>query len=198
MLVTERIIFMFSAVLTWVTMSTLSAKATLPLTWSPCVCVLMMRTTGLLVSSLILARIGWPQPGFFVSTMVTPSAPTNTVVLPPPPRSMKRLSLSLSTSTTIAAGAAGCCAAWTASVSAPIAIRAPSTTSRFIRYLLLSGAEALDMNHRIVVRLHRIGIDRGARQQRHPLGPVHFEVARFNRRFLHLAVEGAGCRPQAN
>ena len=32
------------------------------------------RVTGFGVSSLILSRIGWPQPGFFVSTTVTPLA----------------------------------------------------------------------------------------------------------------------------
>ena len=34
----------------------------------------MIVVTGLGVSSLILSRIGWPQPGFFVSTTVTPLA----------------------------------------------------------------------------------------------------------------------------
>ena len=61
------------------------------------------------VSSLILSRIGWPQPGFFVSTTMTPFVWTNTAVLPPPPFSTNRLSLSFSTSTTFGAAAAcGC------------------------------------------------------------------------------------------
>ena len=47
----------------------------------------MMNPPGFGVSSLILSRIGWPQPGFFASTTVTPFAPTNTAVLPPPPLS---------------------------------------------------------------------------------------------------------------
>ena len=34
----------------------------------------MIVVTGLGVSSLILSRIGWPQPGFFVSTTTTPFA----------------------------------------------------------------------------------------------------------------------------
>ena len=91
---------MFALVFSWTMTSTVAGNSTLPLTWSPCVCVLMIVVTGFGVSSLILSRIGWPQPGFFVSTTTTPSAPTKTAVLPPPPFSMNRLSLSFSTSTT--------------------------------------------------------------------------------------------------
>ena len=69
------------------TTSTVAGNSTLPLTWSPCVCVLISIVTGFGVSSLILSRIGLPQPGFFASTTVTPLAVTKTAVLPPPPRS---------------------------------------------------------------------------------------------------------------
>jgi hypothetical protein len=67
----------------------------------------MILVTGFGVSSLIFSRIGAPQPASFVSTTVTPLAPMNTVVLPPPPFNTYRLSLSLSTCTTFgwAAGA---------------------------------------------------------------------------------------------
>ena len=60
----------------------------------------MIVVTGLGVSSLILSRMGWPQPGSFVSTTTTPLVPTKTAVLPPPPLSMNRLGLTFSTSTT--------------------------------------------------------------------------------------------------
>ena len=45
----------------------------------------MMVVIGFGLSSLIFARIGAPQPGFFVSTTVMPFDWTKTVVLPPPP-----------------------------------------------------------------------------------------------------------------
>ncbi len=67
----------------------------------------MMVVTGLGVSSLTLSRMGWPQPGSFVSTTTTPVVPTKTAVLPPPPLSMYRLSLIFSTSTTFGAGGDG-------------------------------------------------------------------------------------------
>ena len=53
--------------------------------------------TGLSVSVFTLWSNGWPQPGFFVSTRVTPLAVTNTAVLPPPPRKTNRLSFTFST-----------------------------------------------------------------------------------------------------
>ena len=96
---------MLAFVFSCTTTSTVAGNSTLPLTWSPCVWVLMMRTTGLLDSSLILSRMGWPQPGFFVSTTVMPFAPTNTAVLPPPPFRTNRLSLSFSTAITLGAAA---------------------------------------------------------------------------------------------
>src|SRR5437667_2075235 len=100
----------------------------------------MIIVTGLLVSPLILSRIGWPHPGFFVSTTTTPLAPTNTAVLPPPPLSTNRLSLSFSTSTTFGAG--GCWYAATASVSEPTA----SSTTRTMSLLIasLQGGTRLD------------------------------------------------------
>ena len=57
----------------------------------------------------MLSRMGWPHPGFFVSTTTTPVDVTNTAVLPPPPAplSTKRLSFSFSTSMTFGAGASG-------------------------------------------------------------------------------------------
>ncbi len=96
---------MFAAVFSCATISTVVGNSTFPLTWSPCVWELMILVIGLLLSSLILVRIGCPQPGFLVSTTVMPSACTNTAVFPPPPFSTKKLSFSLSTSTTM--GAAG-------------------------------------------------------------------------------------------
>src|SRR4249920_1560977 len=59
----------------------------------------MIVVIGLSLIFLIWSRIGWPQPGFFVST----------TVLPPPPLSIHRLSRSFSTSTTRGAAAAGGC-----------------------------------------------------------------------------------------
>ena len=48
--------------------------------------------------------MGWPHPGSLVSTTTTPFEPTKTAVFPPPPLSMKRLSLTFSTSTTFGPG----------------------------------------------------------------------------------------------
>ena len=56
----------------------------------------MIVVTGLSVSVFSLVRIGWPQPLTFVSTSTTPVAVTKAAVLPPPPRSTKRLSASFS------------------------------------------------------------------------------------------------------
>ena len=89
---------MFAFVFSCATKSIVAGNSTLPLTWSPCVCVLIKVVTGFGVSSLILSRIGLPQPGFLASTTTTPFAVTNTAVLPPPPRSTNRLSLTFSTS----------------------------------------------------------------------------------------------------
>jgi hypothetical protein len=76
---------MLTFVFSCVTMSTVAGNSTLPLTWSPWVWVLISVVTGFGVSSFTLSRIGWPQPGFFASTTVTPLAVTKTAVLPPPP-----------------------------------------------------------------------------------------------------------------
>src|SRR6476646_3047417 len=65
----------------------------------------MIVVIGLSLIFLIWSRIGWPQPGFFVSTTVIPSVRTNTAVLPPPPFSIHRLSRSFSTATTLGAAA---------------------------------------------------------------------------------------------
>src|SRR5207253_5572895 len=51
---------------------------------------------GLFVNSLILSRIGLPQPGFLASTTTTPPAVRKTAVFPPPPLSTQRLSFSRS------------------------------------------------------------------------------------------------------
>src|ERR1700719_3372143 len=48
------ILSMLALVFSWVTMSIVAGNSTLPPTWSACVWVLISRTTGLLVSSLIL------------------------------------------------------------------------------------------------------------------------------------------------
>src|SRR5437762_1045864 len=79
-----RIAAMFAFVFSWTTMSTEAGNSTLPLTWSPCVCVLTIVVTGLLVSVLILSSSGWPQPGFLVSTTTTPVAVMKIEVLLPP------------------------------------------------------------------------------------------------------------------
>src|SRR4029450_13536587 len=65
---------MFAAVFSCTMTSTVAGNSTFPLTWYPCVCVLMMVVMGFGVSSLILSRNGWPHPGFFVSTTTTPAA----------------------------------------------------------------------------------------------------------------------------
>src|SRR5256885_13199329 len=101
----------------------------------------MMVVMGSFVRSLILSRIGWPHPGFFVSTTTTPFVPTKTAVLPPPPFSMYRLALSFSTSTTRGAGgcpprAGGCWYAATASDRAPTASSTTRTKNLLIGYLL--------------------------------------------------------------
>ena len=59
---------MLALVFSCTTTSTVAGNSTLPLTWSPCVWVLISIVTGFGVSSLILSRIGLPQPGFFAST----------------------------------------------------------------------------------------------------------------------------------
>ena len=46
-----RISFMFAAVFSCATISTSAGNSTFPLTWSPCVCVLMSTVTGFGVSS---------------------------------------------------------------------------------------------------------------------------------------------------
>ena len=74
---------MFALVCSWTTLSTVVPKNSLLPVWSPCVCVLMMVVTGLLVTVLILSRITWPHPASFVSTTTTPLAVMNTAVLPP-------------------------------------------------------------------------------------------------------------------
>src|SRR6202521_3092288 len=124
---------MLALVFSCVTMSIVAGNSTLPPTWSACVWVLISRITGLLVSSLILSRIGWPQPGFFASTTVTPSAMMNTAVLPPPPLSTNRLSLSLVTSKTF--GAVACCCAATTRDTALATTSTLRTIIRFMRSL---------------------------------------------------------------
>src|SRR2546422_11333179 len=103
----------------------------------------MIIVTGLLVSPLILSRIGWPHPGFFVSTTTTPLAPTNTAVLPPPPLSTNRLSLSFSTSTTFGAG--GCWGAATGSAREAT----PRSTTKNTRLLIANrqGRTRFGRNH---------------------------------------------------
>src|SRR5437773_50348 len=124
------LVFVFSCTM----MSTVAGKSTLPLTWSPCVWVLISVVTGLLVSSLILSRTGWPQPGFFASTTTTPVPVMNTAVFPPPPLSTNRLSLSFSTSTILGAccPAPPACRAATTIDSAPTPISTPRATLLFI------------------------------------------------------------------
>src|SRR5678815_1702123 len=128
---------MFFAVFSCTMTSTVAGNSTFPLTWSPCVCVLMMVVMGFGVRSLMRSRIGWPHPGFFVSTTTTPDAPMKTAVLPPPPVSMNRLSRSFSTSTTLgaacAAPAAGCCEAATASDRAPTVSNVARTMILFMQ-----------------------------------------------------------------
>jgi hypothetical protein len=129
--VDARISRMLAAVFSCTMTSTVAGNSTFPLTWSPCVCVLMMVVMGFGVSVLMVSRIGWPHPGFFVSTTTTPDVPTKTAVLPPPPVSMNRLSRSFSTSTTL--GAACCCAAVTASDRTPTVSNVARTMSLFIQ-----------------------------------------------------------------
>jgi hypothetical protein len=51
---------------------------------------------------------------------------------------------------------------------------------------------------RVVVGLHRVGIDHVAGQKRHAFGPVHLEVAWFDRRTHQPPFERAVRRPQAD
>src|SRR5438876_9674435 len=53
----------------------------------------MIVVTGLSVTVLILSRIAWPVPGFFVSTMTRPLAVVKPAVFPPAPVIIHRLSL---------------------------------------------------------------------------------------------------------
>ncbi len=71
--------FVFSCATIW----TVSGKNPLLPLWSPCVCVLMIRTTGLSVTVRTRSSKTCPHPGSLVSTSVTPSSATNTPVLPP-------------------------------------------------------------------------------------------------------------------
>jgi len=135
-----RISFMFAAVFSCVTISTSAGNSTLPLTWSPCVCVLTTIMTGWFVTFLIASSSGCPHPGFFVSTTMTPFWVMKTELLPPPPFMTYRLSLSLSISTTIGACPAGCCTAAAVNVRAPDASRTPSTIP-LLMDASLSGAD---------------------------------------------------------
>src|SRR5438128_6707140 len=117
------VVFVFSCA----TISTLAGNSTLPLTWSPWLCVLMTVVTGLGVSSPILLSIGCPHPASFVSTTTTPLAVTKTAVFPPPPFSTNRLSLILSTVTTLGVDCPPCWYAPTVSENAPIVTSAPRT-----------------------------------------------------------------------
>ena len=98
----------------------------------------MIVVIGLSLSFLIWSRIGWPQPGFFVSTTVMPSVRTKTAVLPPPPLSIHRLSRSFSTSTTLgaAAPAGGCWNAATPSDREPTVTRAARKVIRFMARII--------------------------------------------------------------
>ena len=100
------IFFMFAAVFSCTTMSTVAGNSTLPLTWSPCVCVLMIVVTGLLRQLLDLVENRLPPARVLGVHDGDAVGLTKTAVLPPPPFSTNRLSFSFSTSTTF--GAAGC------------------------------------------------------------------------------------------
>src|SRR6516162_9490356 len=108
----------------------------------------MSVVTGLLVSVLILSRIGCPQPGFLASTTTTPFVVMNTAVLPPPlgpPGALlNTYKLSLSFSSTITLGpfcAAACgapCRAVTTIDNAPIA----TSVHRTMLLLMLSSVRS--------------------------------------------------------
>src|SRR5262245_37245725 len=92
----------------------------------------MIVVTGLVVIVLILSSNGWPQPGFFVSTTMTPVAVMKIEVFPPPPAASalrtKRLSACFSTLIAEADGFGGaCCCAATAIESAPTISKPPRT-----------------------------------------------------------------------
>ena len=126
---------MFALVFSCTTMSTVAGNSTLPLTWSPCVCVLISSVTGLGVSSLILSRIGCAPAGVLrVHDRDAVRAVTKTAVLPPPPFNMNRLSLIFSTSTTLGPCCAGACTPRAASDAAAIAISVPTTIVRLIGF----------------------------------------------------------------
>ena len=74
---------MFVLVFSWTMVSTEAPKKSLLPMWSSWVWVLMIVVIGLSVTVLIRSRIGWPQPGSFVSTSSTPLSVTSTAVLPP-------------------------------------------------------------------------------------------------------------------
>src|SRR3954465_3970121 len=97
----------------------------------------MIVVMGLSLIFLIWSRIGWPQPGFFVSPTVMPSVRTKTAVLPPPPLSIQRLSRSFSTSTTRGAAAGGCWNAATPSDREPTVTRAARKVIRFMARIIL-------------------------------------------------------------
>src|SRR6266550_1916267 len=90
----------------------------------------MIVVTGLSVRPLIFSSTGEPQPGFFVSTTVTPFAVMKTEVLPPPPFSTYRLSFSLVTISALADGWGACCA--TAIEIAPRTSNEPRMMRRFM------------------------------------------------------------------
>src|ERR1041384_6280588 len=90
----------------------------------------MMVVTGLLVRPLIFSSTGEPQPGFFVSTTVTPFAVMKTEVLPPPPFSTYRLSLSLVAISAWSDVCGACCA--TAIEIAPRTSSEPRMMRRFM------------------------------------------------------------------
>ena len=145
--------FMFAAVFSCA-MTSIAGNSTLPLTWSPWQCVLMIVVIGRPVSSLIAAMIGAPKFGFLVSTTVTPSPRSSTAVVPPPPRSRTSVSESFSTSTVGGPGGwpprpAGCWKAPMVFDSGPPNRSRPSKSLRFILTLLRK--ERLAVQNGIIV-----------------------------------------------
>ena len=50
-------------------------------------------------------------------------------------------------------------------------------------------SDALNRDHRVIVRFHRIGIDCGTGQQHVPFGPMNFEIAGLDGRLFQPAAE---------
>ena len=79
----SSIFAMLALVFSWTMFSILAPKNSLLPVWSLCVCVLMMRVMGLLVTLLTRSTIVGPKPGSLASTIVTPPSVMNTATLPP-------------------------------------------------------------------------------------------------------------------